>query len=614
MSLYRKVERVKRVERSSSDDFQNLTDVNVPYNMYNYPPIKDGSDIKNITIARKPNVIRGKSLMTDMCKMFNNPNYGDIKIICKDSVPLHACRAILAARSETFYQILSDFDYIETKEIYFRMISEDIMKIILLFIYTGKLCGRIEDSDDLGGENDDEYDLVDFGNVIELYVTADYFQLVELQNLIVEFIREACERENRGDIAPKLLNDAVKLMHHILPISDDDISVPLSPCSPQNTECEILTLLTEAVSQIPLDNIKFGRLSLRALKYLLMSTYHSNKIFKAQEYTVLRYALLLSARTVSKDAFYSLENRLPTWDNIKNNYPPILCKNDMLATYNNIRRDISHIVTPLLEYIDFQRIDAMILEKLIEPLDIINQEIITKAYRFHATNPRPKFPISTEISNRLPKSDFRKKKPPIPPKPRNNKEGNSRNISHSLQLIGQPFAIKWDKHCCSPGIKFADNNSTVYVNDDKLSESWKSVRSNLLMTAGTYSWAVHIKSSEYVGMGVCSKEFNHNFPRKVENQVYAWILGSDGLFYHGEDRHKYADEFYDTYVNSIWENKIDVKVEITVNMDEKWMKFTINGKRHEKVNRWLDFPDELWPVCYIKGEGSCKIVNSLKQL
>src|SRR3954467_13395562 len=45
---------------------------------------------------------RGDSLTEDLKVMINNPLYSDIIIICKDDEELHACKLLLAARSEYF--------------------------------------------------------------------------------------------------------------------------------------------------------------------------------------------------------------------------------------------------------------------------------------------------------------------------------------------------------------------------------------------------------------------------------------------------------------------------------------------------------------------------------
>ncbi|CAG8612884.1 10863_t:CDS:1, partial [Rhizophagus irregularis] len=49
---------------------------------------------------------RGYSLEQDLKLLINNPKYSDLEILCEDEKKLHACRAILAARSEVFESLL----------------------------------------------------------------------------------------------------------------------------------------------------------------------------------------------------------------------------------------------------------------------------------------------------------------------------------------------------------------------------------------------------------------------------------------------------------------------------------------------------------------------------
>src|SRR2546423_7788595 len=81
---------------------------------------------------------RGYSLEQDLKLLINNPKYSDIEISCQDEKKLHACRAILAARSEVLDRLL----YNGMKETYenkisFPKINSSGMEIILEYTYTG---------------------------------------------------------------------------------------------------------------------------------------------------------------------------------------------------------------------------------------------------------------------------------------------------------------------------------------------------------------------------------------------------------------------------------------------------------------------------------------------
>ena len=58
------------------------------------------------TPKKFPEMTRGNSLEQDLRGLINNPKYSDIEILCEDEKKLHACRAILAARSEVLNSLL----------------------------------------------------------------------------------------------------------------------------------------------------------------------------------------------------------------------------------------------------------------------------------------------------------------------------------------------------------------------------------------------------------------------------------------------------------------------------------------------------------------------------
>src|SRR4051812_12943461 len=101
------------------------------------------------------------------------------------------------------------------KQISFPEINYSVMKIILEYTYTGSI---------------HEESLVK-DNVIEAFYAADYFQLPNLQDIIMKTIKD----EN---CLPEFLSKAVNTM----PLSEDNI---------------LLNFLVEAVATIPLNTIEF---------------------------------------------------------------------------------------------------------------------------------------------------------------------------------------------------------------------------------------------------------------------------------------------------------------------------------------------------------------------
>ena len=116
---------------------------------------------------------RGYSLKQDLRLLVNNPKYSDIEILCGDERTLYGCRAILAARSEVFDRLLyNGMKESYEKQISFPKIYSSGMEIILEYAYTGSVKEESLTKD----------------NIIEAFYAADYFQLPDLQNLIIKNI------------------------------------------------------------------------------------------------------------------------------------------------------------------------------------------------------------------------------------------------------------------------------------------------------------------------------------------------------------------------------------------------------------------------------------------
>src|SRR2546421_2245975 len=117
---------------------------------------------------------KGYSLEQDLILLINNLKYSDIEILCGDEKKLHGCRAILAARSEVFDRLLyNGMKESYDKQISFPKINSSEMEIILEYIYTGSI---------------KEESLIK-DNIVEAFYLADYFQLPDLQNLIIKTVK-----------------------------------------------------------------------------------------------------------------------------------------------------------------------------------------------------------------------------------------------------------------------------------------------------------------------------------------------------------------------------------------------------------------------------------------
>src|SRR5947207_7762222 len=105
-------------------------------------------------------------------------------------------------------------------QISFPKINSAGMEIILEYTYTGSI--KVES--------------LTKDNTVEAFYAADYFQLPGLQDFILKTVRST-------NFTPELLSKVSEKM----PLTEDNI---------------FLNLLVEAVANIPLNNIKFGRLSI----------------------------------------------------------------------------------------------------------------------------------------------------------------------------------------------------------------------------------------------------------------------------------------------------------------------------------------------------------------
>ncbi|CAG8664036.1 14888_t:CDS:1, partial [Acaulospora colombiana] len=296
-------------------------------------------------------MVRGNSLTDDLRLLVNNPQYSDLEIKCKDGTILYGNRAILAARSEVFNRTLFTRGF-ETpdKQISFSKIESSHMNIVLEYLYTGILLEKE----------------ITIDNSFEVLYAADFFQLEKLQDLISEHYKKICTGEEIENKSPELLSKAVQLMS-------------------SKADNRTIRYLVDLVSRIPLDSVELDRLSLQGLQCMLLKR-DEKKTFASSEYSVFRFAILAAAKNLSQEAYVVLEERLPLQ----------IMAQEVFQTLNNgesikkeISKSVADIVKPIVEYIDLRRIDAEIIEKIIEPLDIVSSSKIIEAYRFLARKNAP---------------------------------------------------------------------------------------------------------------------------------------------------------------------------------------------------------------------------------
>ncbi|CAI2163001.1 20152_t:CDS:1 [Funneliformis geosporum] len=409
---------------------------------------------------------RGHSLKQDLSLLINNSKYSDIEILCKDKTMLHGCRAILAARSEVFNALL----YNGMRESYesrisFPKLDSYGMEIVLEYIYTGTI----------------KEDSLTQDNIVEAFEAADYFQLPNLQDLIVKNVKITFEVNQQNNYSPELLTKIVDAM----PLTKDN---------------DLLNLLIKAVANIPLNMIEFGRLSITALKYLLSCTHEKEVPFETPEYEVFRYSAILAANQVSIYATQTLLRRLPILEHIDNS---IQVENQLLVDRQKVVRELR----PLIRYIDFERIKGQILVDIIEPLNIIPAERILNVYRHLA---------------RL----------------CNTKLNEFRGVA-----IAFPESFVWDESACGSNLLIVDNGKVVQT-QNSYNSSLQNVRAKVaLENKGIFEWDVIIE--KYCGfswVGVCaSRDFDYE--SFAGDQNTAWVLGSSGSACHSKKWLSYCPSF-----------------------------------------------------------------------
>jgi hypothetical protein len=479
---------------------------------------------KNISLLKEKifflflKMTRGYSLEQDLKLLINNPKYSDIEILCEDEKKLYGCRAILAARSEVFDRLL----YNGMKETYenqisFPKINSVGMEIILEYTYTGSI----------------KEDLLTKDNIIESYYASDYFQLLDLQDFIIKTIKNNLKKNYTENYSPELLSKIVKIM----PLSRDSL----------------LNSLVETVATIPLNNIEFGRLSIAGLQYLLSCTHEKEEVFVTSEYEVFRYGAILAAKQVSDDAYKSIIERLPTLEQIKNSFQ--VNGNKFITDHQKVAEELE----PLIEFIDFRRINGQILVNIIEPLEIIPTEVILSVYRYKA------------LSDNSDLNDVR-----------------GRSIYE--------FNYVWDESACGSNLIIEDNGKIVQARNN--CSLHQSVRAKItLESRDIFEWDVIIeKDCSSVWVGVCASE-NLDYKRFAGNQPTGWVLGSNGYCRNSCNDFDYCSSFRGD----------GTKITVHLDMNKRTIAFTVNGTKYREVSEWNNLPSKLYPVVSLKYPGRIRI-------
>ncbi|RGB33763.1 hypothetical protein C1646_743148 [Rhizophagus diaphanus] len=468
-------------------------------------------------------MLSGYSLGRDLKLLINNPKYSDVEILCGDEIILYGCKAILAARSKVFDKLLyKGVKKNYENQIFLPTINYSGMEIILEYIYTGSI----------------EEESLTKDNIIESFNAADYFQLPDLQDLIIKTLKNILEKNcEENNYTPELLSKAVETM----------------PLSEENT---LLDLLVEKVAIIPLNIIEFGRLSIKALEYLLSCEDHEKEtFFVTPEYEVFRYSAVLAAKQVSNSAYKSLMKRLPTLEQIEQ-IENLEIENKLFTYHQKVAEELK----PLIKFIDFGRFKGRVLDDIIEPLKIIPTEIILNANQ----NNTKLFQFTLNDIQEMP-----------------------------MQFYNELDHV-WDESTCGSKLIIEDNGKVVSASDD--CNFNQSVRSKLALgNKGIFEWDVVIeKTCAQAWIGVCASE-NLNYEENLAIfQPTGWAISSNGYYY----------KSWSNYCTS-FEN--GTRISVRLDMNKGTCTFTVNGKRYPAISEWKNLPSKLYPMVSLRHPGRFRI-------
>ncbi|GBB94046.1 hypothetical protein RclHR1_02280019 [Rhizophagus clarus] len=446
---------------------------------------------------------RGSSITQDFKDMIDNPQYSDIEIFCEDGVTLYGSRAVLAARSEVFNGLLfNGMKETFQRQISFPEIKSCAMKIILEFLYTGSIEEVIFDND----------------NLVETNLAADYFQLPDLQKLIIENLKEAFEEqevENQNTInnSPELLSVMIsKIPFHEIELIEE-----------RSVDDQLLNFLADSVARIHFDDISLSKFSIQALKYVLSYTYNFNKPFATPEYLVFRFAALLAAHNIDLETYNLVDTRLPDLDVIEESLEEEIEFNNK-CEFNRIRPKIYQFLLPIIKFIDFRRIDGKILSKIIEPLGLIPNSIIIDAYRYYSTN--------------------------------------KKNLPATRGMV----KLYWDEGECGGHIYVISRGSVATTNH----QYYENIKANFdISNNGTYEWDIFIE--EIGQLEICvgvhaNSKFNYDLFGGCQKNT--WLLSSAGMLYSHTGNIIMGFKF----------GKGD-RITLQLNMDKHTLVFSFNGQK-----------------------------------
>ncbi|GBB88629.1 hypothetical protein RclHR1_01520014 [Rhizophagus clarus] len=432
---------------------------------------------------------RGRSLENDFRRLINDERFYDIALKCSDGRTVYGCKAILATRSEFFNKYIFNESGENNNNYSFDDINSMAMKVILEFLYTSKAEGLA------------------FNNVVEVYYASIHLELIDLQDHVIEFTKSLVNNKD-VDIGKKLLSDCV-----------EKFSLEVNN--------KMSNILVDWVAKNKLEKNKIDSLSLEGLRYLLEKTFKTKTPFATPEFDIWEYSLTKAIGKVKQKETLIKE---------------ILNKDSFPIHNSQSIEELKHYLTPLISYINLNRMDATEIKQYVAPLGIYPAEVISDVYY-------------------------------------------SKALNEGLEFIRGAPIFKW-KNCgigTLPNVPDDGFSVTVYTQ--------KSVLGDLIFKGkGVYEWSILIeKLNKKVYIGICDTNVDLN---KNDQGYHGWVLGSDGYVYH-EKKHKWYDAKF----------KERDKVTVHLDMKNKTCAFSINNNNKKPVISEWDIPSQVYPIVSL-GYGS----------
>jgi hypothetical protein len=276
---------------------------------------------------------------------------------------------------------------------------------------------------------------------------------------------------------------------------------------------EMSRILVNWVAKDKLKKNEIDSLSSEGLKYLLMNTFNTENHFATPEFEIWEYALMKAKRSLAAT-----------------------------TTYDQQR--VREYLTPLIGYMNLNRVDPKEFKQHIEPLGVFSIEEARNFYCSHA-------------------------------------------MDKGLEFIRGAPIFKWKKQ-----LGFTVSEGGFVVEAVSNLDKPKSILGDLIFKGkGVYKWSILIeKLNKTVYIGIFDVNENLN---TTDQKYRGWVLGSDGYVYYNKNEWKWYDARF----------KVGDKVTVHLDMKMKTCAFSINENKKPIVSQWKNIPSQVYPIVSL-GRGS----------